>query len=181
MGIFQIYIMSVGLAMDAFAVSICKGLSMPRMSWKNAIITGLYFGIFQAVMPLIGYYLGTWFHEFLTSVDHWITFGLLVYLGINMILSSDDDEQDDSFNFKSMVPLAIATSIDALAVGITLAFFYVDIYRVVFLIGIMTFLFCTIGVRLGYVFGSRHRKIATIFGGMSLIFIGFSILLEQIL
>ena len=130
MGIIEIIVISIGLAMDAFAVSICKGLSMKKMNYKKAIIIALYFGIFQALMPVIGYFLGIGFEQIITKIDHWIAFILLSAIGLNMIresLKKDDEEKNDNVDFKTMIILAIATSIDALAVGITFAFLKVDL------------------------------------------------------
>ncbi len=131
MGILELLAISIGLGMDAFAVSVCKGLAMKKMNWKKAIIIGLYFGIFQAIMPVVGYFLGVGFQDKITNIDHWIAFVLLATIGINMIKESikkdDEDEKNDNIDFKTMIILAIATSIDALAVGITFAFFKVNL------------------------------------------------------
>ena len=184
MGLVEIILIAVSLAMDAFAVSICKGLSMKKMDWKKAIIIGLYFGIFQAGMPVIGYFLGVGFEESIKFVDHWIAFGLLAFIGGNMIKEAlsknDEDEVDDSVDFKTMIVLAIATSIDALAVGVTFAFLNVNILLAVALIGIITFVISCIGVKLGNVFGDKYEKKAEITGGIVLILIGLKILLEHL-
>ncbi len=184
MGIFEIITISVGLAMDAFAVSICKGLSLKKMNWKNAVVTGLYFGIFQGIMPLIGYLLGISFESYIVSFDHWITFVLLLFIGGKMIKESqceeDDVHTDTSFTMKAMLPLAIATSIDALAVGITFAFLKVDIVFPVLSIGVITFFFGVIGVKIGNVFGEKFKSRAEFFGGVILILIGTKILLEHL-
>ena len=184
MGIIEIILIAVSLAMDAFAVSICKGLSMKKMDWKKAIIIGLYFGIFQGGMPLIGYILGVGFEESIKFIDHWIAFGLLAFIGGNMIKEAlsknDEDEVDDSVDFKTMIVLAIATSIDALAVGVTFAFLNVNILLAVALIGIITFVISCIGVKLGNVFGDKYEKKAELAGGVVLVLIGLKILLEHL-
>lgn len=184
MGLIEIILIAVSLAMDAFAVSICKGLSMKKMDWKKAIIIGLYFGIFQAGMPVIGYLLGVGFEESIKFIDHWIAFGLLAFIGGNMIKEAlsknEEDEVDDKVDFKTMVVLAIATSIDALAVGVTFAFLNVNIVLAVSLIGILTFIISCIGVKLGNVFGDKYEKKAELAGGVVLILIGLKILLEHL-
>jgi putative Mn2+ efflux pump MntP len=183
MGIIEIIAISIGLAMDAFAVSICKGLSMKKMNYKNAVIIGLYFGTFQALMPVIGYFLGKGFEHIITEIDHWIAFILLAVIGINMIreiFKKDDDERNDKIDFKTMIILAIATSIDALAVGITFAFLKVDLILSISLIGLITFILSLIGVKIGNVFGDKYEKKAQIFGGIILILLGLKILLEHL-
>ena len=184
MGLVEIILIAVSLAMDAFAVSICKGLSMKKMDWKKAIIIGLYFGLFQGGMPLIGYLLGVGFEESIKFIDHWIAFGLLAFIGGNMIKEAlsknDEDEVDDSVDFKTMIVLAIATSIDALAVGVTFAFLNVNILLAVALIGIITFVISCIGVKLGNVFGDKYEKKAELAGGIVLVLIGLKILLEHL-
>lgn len=185
MGLFEMFAIAVGLSMDAFAVSICKGLSMKKMSWKNALIAGLYFGGFQALMPLLGYILGSQFESFITNIDHWIAFGLLVFIGGNMIRESRSkcdccETEDDSFAFKAMITLAIATSIDALAVGITFAFLKVNIITAISFIGIITFIFGVIGVKIGNVFGTKFKSKAELAGGIVLILIGTKILIEHL-
>ncbi len=184
MGLFEILAIAVGLSMDAFAVSICKGLSMKRMSWKNALIAGLYFGAFQALMPLIGYILGSQFQNLIANIDHWIAFLLLLFIGGNMIRESrnknDCECGDDSFNFKAMLVLAVATSIDALAVGITFAFLKVNILTAITFIGIITFVFGIIGVKIGNVFGTKFKSKAELAGGIVLILIGTKILIEHL-
>ena len=183
MGFIELIILSVGLAMDAFAVAICKGLSMSKMSWKKASIIGLYFGGFQALMPLIGYLLGINFQEKITSIDHWIAFVLLGVIGINMIkeaISKDSEKQNDSIKFKDMLILAVATSIDALAVGITFAFLKVNIVLAISLIGIITFIISVAGVKIGNVFGDKYEKKAEFAGGIILILLGTKILLEHL-
>ena len=184
MGLVELIILSVGLAMDAFAVSICKGLAMKKMKWKNAIIIGLYFGIFQAIMPLIGYLLGVRFQSAITSIDHWVAFVLLVGIGANMIreaMSKEKEEASDSIKVKDMLILAIATSIDALAIGITFAFLEVNITLAVSLIGIITFIISVIGVKIGNIFGDKYEKKAEPAGGIILIGLGIKILIEHLL
>lgn len=173
---------SIALSMDAFSVSICKGLTSRRFSLKTAISCGLWFGIFQAVMPLIGYFFGVQFEHFIKSIDHWIAFLLLLLLGANMIREafSDDEECEKDSGMKTMPLLAVATSIDALAVGVSFAFLSVNIWKSVLIIGITTFVFSFVGVRIGNVFGSRYSKMAEITGGVILILIGVKILLEHL-
>lgn len=184
MGLVEIILIAVSLAMDAFAVSICKGLSMKKMDWKKAIIIGLYFGLFQGGMPLIGYLLGVGFEESIKFIDHWIAFVLLAFIGGNMIKEAlsknDEDEVDDKVDFKTMVVLAIATSIDALAVGVTFAFLNVNIILAVSLIAMITFIISCIGVKLGNVFGDKYEKKAEFAGGVVLVLIGLKILLEHL-
>ena len=183
MGIIDIILVSISLAMDAFAVSICKGLSMRSMNWKKAIIIGLYFGIFQALMPVIGYFLGSSFSSLIINIDHWLVFALLLYIGGNMIkesFSKDDSDTNDNVDFKTMLILAIATSIDALAVGITFAFLKVNLLLAFSLIGIITFALCVIGVKVGNRFGSKYESKAEFAGGLILILIGMRILLEHL-
>lgn len=184
MGIVEIIFIAIGLAMDAFAVSVCKGLSMKKMSWKKAIIIALYFGIFQALMPVIGYALGIGFEESIKFIDHWIAFGLLAFIGGNMIKESlskdEDDNQNDDVNFKTMVVLAVATSIDALAVGVTFAFLNVNLILAISIIGVLTFIISLLGVKIGNVFGDKFEKKAELAGGIILILIGLKILLEHL-
>lgn len=161
MGAIEILLISIGLAMDAFAVSVCKGLAMKKMSWKKAIIIGLYFGIFQAVMPVIGYFLGTTFERFITNVDHWVAFILLVGIGINMVKEAFDKESEnrnDNVDMKTMLVLSIATSIDALAIGITFACLKIHIVMPVITIGLITFIISVIGVKIGNQFGDKYGK-----------------------
>lgn len=184
MGIIELIVLSIGLAMDAFAVSICKGLSMPRMKWKNAIIIGAYFGYFQALMPALGYLLGFNFQDRISNIDHWVAFILLGVIGINMIkeaVSKDNDVHNDSVKFKDMIVLAIATSIDALAVGITFAFLNVNLILSISLIGIITFIISVLGVKVGNIFGDKYEKKAEFMGGIILILLGIKILLEHLL
>lgn len=183
MGILELLLIAIGLAMDAFAVSICKGLAMKKMNWKKAIIVGIYFGVFQALMPVIGYFLGTTFESLVTKVDHWIAFVLLVFIGRKMLKEAFDNNSEgynDSVNFKTMVVLAIATSIDALAVGITFAFLQTNIVLADILIGVVTFILSVIGVKIGNQFGIKYEKRAEIIGGIILILIGIKILLEHL-
>ena len=183
MGAIEILLISIGLAMDAFAVSVCKGLAMKKMSWKKAIIIGLYFGIFQAVMPVIGYFLGTTFERFITNVDHWIAFILLVGIGINMVKEAFDKEsknRNDDVDVKTMLVLSIATSIDALAIGITFACLKIHIVMPVITIGLITFIISVIGVKIGNRFGDKYEKNAEIMGGVILILLGIKILLEHL-
>lgn len=182
MGIVELFILAVGLSMDAFAVSICKGLSMKKMSWKNALIAGLYFGGFQALMPALGYFLGIQFSDMITSIDHWIAFMLLAIIGINMIKESrtESERLDDSFGIKTMLLLAVATSIDALAVGVTFAFLKVNIIPAVTFIGVITFCFGVAGIKIGNVFGEKYKSRAELAGGIILILIGIKILIEHL-
>ena len=183
MTLVELFILAVGLSMDACAVSICKGLSMDKMSVKSSAIVGLWFGGFQALMPLLGFFLGTRFKDYITSFDHWVAFILLGLIGANMIkeaLSSDDECVDCSLSFSKMFPLAIATSIDALAVGITFAFLSVDIVPAVTFIGVVTFILSAIGVCIGNIFGAKYKSKAEFFGGLILIILGTKILLEHL-
>ena len=183
MGIIELIILSIGLAMDAFAVAVCKGLSMPKMIWKNACVIGLYFGLFQGIMPFIGYLLGVKFQNKIVNIDHWIAFILLGIIGINMIkeaISKETDKQNASIKFKDMLILAVATSIDALAVGITFAFLKVNILLAVSLIGVITFIISVFGVKIGNIFGDKYEKKAEFAGGLILILLGLKILLEHL-
>lgn len=183
MGLIELFLMAVGLSMDAFAVSVCKGLAMKKCTWAKAGIVGLYFGVFQAGMPVIGYLLGSQFKEVITSIDHWIAFILLGLIGASMIkeaFGEEDCEADDSLDVKTMLTLAVATSIDALAVGITFAFLQVEIVPAVSFIGMTTFILSAAGVRIGNVFGSRWQKGAQIAGGLILICLGVKILVEHL-
>ena len=184
MSIWELFIIAVGLSMDAFAVSICKGLSVKKLTPKHAAIVGLYFGGFQFAMPLIGYFLGIQFKQFIISIDHWIAFVLLGLIGANMIRESfgkDEDELNDKFNVKTMVPLAVATSIDALAVGVTFACLDVSIVPAVSFIGVTTFLLSAIGIKIGNVFGTRYKSKAQLAGGIVLVLMGIKILVEHII
>ena len=183
MSLLTLFITAVGLSMDAFAVSICKGLAMKKLSVKKALIIGLWFGGFQALMPTIGYLLGTRFEKYVTSIDHWIAFVLLALIGANMIkeaLSDDEEEANDSIDVKTMFLLAVATSIDALAVGVTYAFLQVQIIPAVTFIGITTFTLSAVGVKIGNVFGLKYKSKAEITGGVILILMGTKILLEHL-
>ena len=182
MGLGELFFIAVGLSMDAFAVSVCKGLSAARLRPVHALTAGLYFGGFQALMPLLGYLLGSRFQAFITSVDHWIAFALLCVIGINMLRESFGEEEcvDGSFAVSAMLPLAVATSIDALAVGITFAFLQVDILPAVCFIGATTFVLSGVGIHIGHVFGAKYQAGAERLGGIVLIAIGLKILLEHL-
>ena len=187
MGIVELALIGVRLSMDAFAVSICKGLGMKRLRMDQALLIALFFGGFQARMPLLGWFLGSGFQSFIEPVDHWIAFALLAFIGAKMLWDAfHDDEEEDAaaenarLDLKELVMLAIATSIDALAVGISFAFLQVDIVPAVALIGIITFALSFVGVAVGHAFGSRFEKPATIIGGIVLIAIGLKILLEHL-
>ena len=183
MGLIELFLMAVGLSMDAFAVSVCKGLAMKKCTWTKAGIVGLYFGVFQAGMPLIGYFLGSQFRNVITSVDHWIAFILLGLIGGGMLkeaFGAEEEEADESLDVRTMLGLAVATSIDALAVGITFAFLQVEIVSAVSCIGVITFLISAAGVKIGHVFGSRYQKGAQIAGGVILILLGVKILVEHL-
>ena len=183
MGLIELFLIAVGLSMDAFAVSVCKGLAMPKCTFKKAAIVGLWFGGFQALMPAIGYILGAQFQEAIASIDHWIAFVLLALIGGNMIheaLDNDEEEADASLDVKTMFLLAVATSIDALAIGITFAFLKVNIIPAVCFIGIVTFIISFAGVKIGNVFGARYKNKAEIVGGIILILLGLKILFEHL-
>ena len=184
MGIIELFILAVGLSMDAFAVSICKGLSVRSLKARHGVICGLYFGGFQAGMPLIGYFLGKQFESLITSVDHWIAFVLLLLIGGNMIreaLSKEEETANDSFSFKTMIVLAVATSIDALAVGITFGLLPdVNIVAAVSFIGVITFILSALGLKIGNIFGLKYKSKAELAGGVILILIGTKILLEHL-
>ena len=176
-------ILSIGLAMDAFSISVCKGLATKIINFKYIVTIGLYFGIFQGIMPIIGYIVGTGFYDQITNIDHWIAFTILFCIGINMIreaILNKEKEKDDSLKVKNMLILAIATSIDALTVGITFAFFNVNIILSCTLIGVITFVISVIGVKIGNVFGNKYEKKAQIFGGIILILLGIKILFEHL-
>lgn len=183
MSLWELFIIAVGLSMDAFAVSICKGLSVQKVSLRHAACAGLWFGGFQALMPLLGWLLGVRFQAAIERFDHWIAFVLLAILGINMIREAFGEEEeccDASFAWRVMLPMAVATSIDALAVGVTFAFLQVRILPAIAFIGVITFVLSALGVRLGAVFGERYQKAAQIFGGAILILMGLKILLEHL-
>lgn len=183
-----LFFMGVGLAMDAFAVSICKGLAMRKVNKKQAVIIGLFFGGFQALMPLIGWALGIQFETYITNIDHWIAFILLVIIGGKMIkealTEADEDteieQMDPPLNIKEMFILAIATSIDALAVGVTFAFLDYPIVEAITIIGVTTFVISIIGVYVGNFFGNKYKSKAELAGGMILVLIGCKILLEHL-
>lgn len=183
MSLLTLFLTAVGLSMDAFAVSVCKGLAMKKLSWKKAAVIGLWFGGFQALMPVLGYLLGKRFERYVTAIDHWIAFVLLALIGVNMIkeaLSAEEDKTDDSTDIKTMFLLAVATSIDALAVGITYAFLQVRIVPAVSFIGAITLVLSVIGVKIGNVFGLKYKARAEISGGVILILMGLKILLEHL-
>lgn len=184
MGLLELLILAVGLSMDAFAVSVCKGLSTQKLKAKHYLIIGAWFGGFQALMPTIGYFLGSTFEKYITSVDHWVAFALLVIIGGNMIresCSKDEEKANDSFSFKTMIVLAVATSIDALAVGITFALLPdVNIVAAVSFIGATTFIISAVGLKVGNIFGLKYKSKAEIVGGVILILIGTKILLEHL-
>lgn len=185
MGFWELFLLAVGLSMDAFAVSICKGLCMKKAGLKEGSICGAWFGGFQALMPLMGFFLGTLFAEAIEAFDHWVAFGLLAIIGVNMLKEAlskcDCEEHDADLSFKSMLIMAVATSIDALAVGISLAMAGdVNIWIAIALIGVVTFVMCAVGVKIGNVFGSRFEKKAQVAGGIILILLGTKILLEHL-
>lgn len=187
MGSLELFVLAVGLSMDAFAVSVCKGLSMKKATVKAMAVCGVWFGGFQALMPLIGYLLGSLFADAIKAVDHWIAFILLVLIGFNMLKEAFSEEEcsgcsaDADLSGQTMLTMAIATSIDALAVGISLAMAgNTDIRTAVTLIGIITFLLSAAGVKIGSLFGSRFEKKAQISGGVILILLGCKILLEHL-
>lgn len=205
MSFFELFLLTVGLSMDAFAVAICSGLTMKKLNVKKSIIIGLYFGIFQAVMPVIGYLIATLFAELIITYDHWVAFILLVFLGMKMIIESlkkegcsdrecpetvctdrkckgriEREKEETSVKPSTMLPLAIATSIDALAVGVSFAFIHVSIVPAVSFIGVITFTLSVLGVKIGNVFGMRYKSKAEVLGGIILILIGLKILLEHL-
>ena len=189
MGIGELFLLAVGLSMDAFAVSICKGLAMKKATLKAEATCGLWFGGFQMLMPIIGFFLGSLFAEAIEAFDHWVAFGLLVIIGINMLKealekedeSDDNPEKDADLSVRTMFLMAVATSIDALAVGISLAMVgSVNIWLAAAFIGICTFLLSALGVKIGNLFGSRYEKKAEFTGGVILILLGMKILLEHL-
>lgn len=183
MSLISLFLLAVGLSMDAFAVSVCKGLALKKIDLKKACIVGLWFGGFQALMPAVGYLLGSRFEKYITSIDHWIAFILLGIIGLSMIresLSKDGEHTDASLDAKTMLPLAVATSIDALAVGVTFAFLKVDIVPAVLFIGCTTFLLSALGVKAGSVFGIKYKSRAELAGGVILVALGVKILLEHL-
>ena len=185
MNFIELLLIAVGLSMDAFSVSICKGLTTKKFSWRMALICGLWFGFFQALMPIIGYFLGAQFQEMIEAYDHWIAFSLLFLIGANMIREAvwgkkEEGENNGALDFKTMFLLAIATSIDALAVGVSFACIQVKLWSSVIIVGLTTFDFSVLGVKIGNVFGSKYEKSAGVVGGIILILIGLKILLEHL-
>ena len=183
MGLLELFILAVGLSMDAFAVSVCKGLAMPKITVKKTLIVGVWFGGFQALMPTLGYFLGVQFRDKITAIDHWIAFILLGIIGANMIkeaCSGECEEENESLDIKTMFLLAVATSIDALAVGITFAFLNVHLIAAVSFIGITTFTLSAAGVKIGNIFGTKYKSKAELAGGVILILLGCKILLEHL-
>lgn len=189
MDIFKLFLIAVGLSMDAFAVALCKGLNMRKINYKHGAVIALFFGGFQAAMPLIGWAVGIRFEEYVTSIDHWIAFILLAIIGGKMVYEaiSDKDSEDDytscktdKLDLKELAIMAVATSIDALAVGISFAFLNINIVPAVTLIGITTFILSFAGVIIGNNFGLKFKEKAEIAGGVILIFIGLKILLEHL-
>lgn len=185
MGLWELFVIALGLSMDAFAVSICKGLSVRKCAVRHMLICGLYFGLFQGIMPFLGYLLGSQFESLVTAIAPFIAFILLGIIGFNMIKESREEDNCgcgcDDFSVHAMVPLAIATSIDALAVGITFAFLQVQILPAVSFIGVITFVCCFFGVKIGSIFGSKYKSKAELFGGVVLVLMGVKILAEHLL
>lgn len=182
MSVWEMFLLAVGLSMDAFAVAICKGLSARRIRWSDSVVTGVYFGGFQTLMPLIGYFFAIYFSELIVRFDHWIAFVLLGVIGSKMMVESrkDTERMNPSFGLTAMLPLAIATSIDALAIGVSLAFLGVRIAPVVALIGAITFLLSALGIKIGRVFGAKYKSNAELAGGVILVLMGIKILLEHL-
>lgn len=184
MDFLSLFILAVGLSMDAFAVAVCKGLALKKIAFRHALTVGLWFGIFQALMPLLGYLLAAQFKDAIAAYDHWIAFILLALIGGNMIreavFEKEEAETDGALSFRSMLPLAVATSIDALAVGVTFAFLDVRIVPSVTLIGVTTLILSMLGVKAGSLFGARYEKKAEILGGVILILLGVKTLLEHL-
>lgn len=182
MGLIELFLLAVGLSMDAFAVAVCKGLVLKSATARDSALVGLWFGGFQALMPVIGYLLGSRFYNYIVSIDHWIAFFLLSFIGVSMIREarSRSNEDSGSLDPRSMFILAIATSIDALAVGITFAFLDVNVIFAASLIGVTTFLLSFFGVKFGSIFGEKYRAGSQIAGGSILIILGFKILLEHL-
>ena len=189
MGLIELFLIAVGLSMDAFAVSVCKGLAMPKCTFKKAAIVGLWFGGFQALMPLLGWLLGSQFANKISAIDHWIAFVLLSYIGGKMIAEAikeknevvEIDQMDPPLDIKEMFILAIATSIDALAVGITFSFLEVNILEAITIIGVVTAIISAIGVFVGNIFGNKYKTKAEMAGGLILVLLGFKILAEHLL
>ncbi|MDO5402899.1 MAG: manganese efflux pump MntP family protein [Eubacteriales bacterium] len=183
MSIIELFLLAIGLSMDAFAVSICKGLSLKKLEVKHALLAGLYFGGFQALMPVAGFFAGSYFADIISSYDHWVVFILLLLIGGNMVresFDSDEEKLNDSFSFKAMLLLAVATSIDALAVGVSFAFLQVNIITAAAFIGVVTFTLSAIGIKIGNIFGTRYKSKAELAGGIILILIGLKVLLEHL-
>lgn len=182
MSLVELFLIGISLSMDAFAVSICKGLSVGEIKPKHMLLAGAWFGGFQALMPLIGFFLGSTFEQYVTNYDHWVAFALLAVIGGSMIKESrdKDSDQNSSFAFMTMLVLAVATSIDALAVGITFAFLKVNIIVAVSIIGITTFACSAAGIKIGSVFGIKYKSKAELFGGIVLIALGTKILIEHL-
>ena len=181
MSFIEIVLLALALAADAFAVSVCKGLAQKDVEPKHMLICGAYFGGFQALMPIVGFFLGSAFYKLISAVDHWIAFALLAIIGIIMIVSSREEKKENaSFKPSSMLPLAVATSIDALAVGISLSLVQADIWAAIAVIGIITFITSAAGVKIGSVFGTKLKSKAEIAGGVLLIGLGVKILLEHL-
>ena len=183
MDILELFLIAAGLSMDAFAVSVCKGLSVQRLKPRHYLLTGTWFGGFQALMPSAGFLLGSAFEQYIVSFDHWIAFVLLALIGGNMVkesFSGEEECHDGSFSVRTMFLLAVATSIDALAVGVTFAFLQVDLIPAVTLIGVCTFLLSAAGVKIGHLFGVKYKSRAELLGGAVLVLIGLKILLEHL-
>lgn len=178
--IFELVIIGISLAMDAVAVCICKGLSIKKITKKNVVLIASYFAIFQAIMPIIGYVLGNTFEKYIVSIDHWVAFLILLIIGINMLRNINNNSFNDDIDFMTLLPLAIATSIDALAVGITLAFLDSNILISSLIIGIVTFILTSLGVVIRNKFGNKYETKAQIFGALILIVLSFKILLEHL-
>ncbi len=184
MGFFELFLIGVGLSMDAFAVSVCKGLAMQKINKRDSLLLALFFGGFQAIMPLTGYLLGSQFAEHIERWDHWIAFILLAFIGVNMVKESREEEKEEAahggnITYRELFTLAVATSIDALAVGVTFAFLQVQIVPAITLIGCTTFVLTLVGVWVGNLFGARYKNRAELTGGIILILIGLKILLEH--
>ena len=181
MGIIELIIISISLAMDAFSASICKGLNEKRINLKNSLTVALYFGFFQSLMPTIGYYLGSFFSDKINAIDHYLAFLLLSFIGISMIKEANiNKENNQNINFKEMIILSIATSIDALIIGITFSFLNVNLFYSIMIIGIITFILTFIGYNIGLYFGIKYQKKAQIIGGIILIIMGLKILFEHL-
>ncbi|NLD88235.1 MAG: manganese efflux pump [Clostridiales bacterium] len=185
MTIFELFIIAVVLSMDAFDVAVCKGLTLRKPGIKHMAIVGAYFGIFQAGMPLLGYFMGSYFSESIKAYDHWVAFALLVLIGVKMIKERFDKEDtecriEDKLKISDMLTLSLATSIDALAVGVTFAFLEVNILPAVLFIGVVTFILSALGVKIGSVFGAKYKSKAELAGGIILVLLGVKILLEHL-